>query len=75
MKRTNNLIKVFIGEEVSAIFLKSRLEEIGISVLIKNDSGLAFYGGTPPSVDLYIQESDMKEAEPVISEFIRKSKD
>jgi hypothetical protein len=69
MVKTNNLIKVFIGEEASAILLKSRLEEIGISVLIKNDSPLSFYGGSPPSVDLYIQESYLEKAKPIISEY------
>jgi hypothetical protein len=69
MKEANNLIKVFIGEEASAILLKSRLEEIGISALIKNDSSLSFYGGAPLSVDLYIQESDLRKAKPIINEW------
>jgi len=31
MKKTDNFIKVFIGDEASSILLKSRLEESGIS--------------------------------------------
>jgi len=73
MKKGNNLIRVFTGTEVSVIYLKERLEEIGISALIKNDfqSGLTvgFVSGVPSAVDLYIQESDLKEAEPIIKEF------
>jgi hypothetical protein len=48
------------------------LEETGISALIKNDSSSAFFGASPPVIDLYIQESDLKDAEPVISEFIKR---
>jgi hypothetical protein len=72
MKKKNNLIKVFTGPEASTILLKARLEETGISALIKNDSSSAFFGASPPVIDLYIQESDLKDAEPVISEFIKR---
>ena len=73
MKKGNDLIRVFTGDEVSAIYLKERLEEIGIAALIKNDfqSGITvgFVSGVPSAIDLYIQESDLKEAEPIIKEF------
>ena len=71
MDRSGNLIKVFVGPEASAILLKSRLEEIGIAALIKNDSSTAFWGATPPAIDLYIEEADLTEAEPIIHEFIQ----
>ena len=74
MKKTDNLIKVFTGDEASAILLKSRLEETGISALIKNDSSAAFFGAVPSVVDLYIQESDLMKAKPMISEFIKTDK-
>lgn len=73
MKKENDLIRIFTGDEISVIYLKERLEEIGIGALIKNDfqSGLTvgFVGGVPSAVDLYIRESDLKEAEPIIKEF------
>lgn len=73
MKKGNDLIRVFTGTEVSVIYLKERLEEIGIGALIKNDfqSGLTvgFVSGVPSVVDLYIRESDLKEAEQIIKEF------
>lgn len=75
MKNGNDLIRVFTGTEVLVYLLKERLEEVEISSLIKNDfqSGLTvgFISGVPSAVDLYIQESDMKEAEPIINEFIQ----
>jgi len=74
MEKQNNLIRVFTGSEISVILLKGELEENGIAALVKNDfqSGAAagFYGGSSSGIDLYIQEDDMKIAEPIIEEFI-----
>jgi hypothetical protein len=79
MKKGNDLIRVFTGTEVSVIYLKERLEEIGIGALIKNDfqSGLTvgFVSGVPSAVDLYIQESDLEKAEPIIKEFTEKERE
>jgi hypothetical protein len=72
MKKTDNLIKVFIGGEASSILLKSRLEESGISALIKNDSSSASLGVAALSVDLYIHEADLEKAKPMITEFLKK---
>lgn len=75
MKKGNNLIRVFTGTEVLVYLLKERLEEVGISALIKDDfqSGITvgFVSGVPSAIDLYIQESDLTEAEPIINEFIK----
>ncbi|MBK9391477.1 MAG: DUF2007 domain-containing protein [Bacteroidetes bacterium] len=71
MKQSNRLIKVFVGTESSAMLLKSRLEEGGIESLIKNDSSLAYMGNVPAVVDLYIAESDLNKAAPVIDEFTK----
>ena len=75
MKNGNDLIRVFTGTEVLVYLLKERLEEVEISALIKNDfqSGLTvgFISGVPSAVDLYIQESDLKVAEPIVNEFIQ----
>ncbi|HEY3390568.1 MAG TPA: DUF2007 domain-containing protein [Prolixibacteraceae bacterium] len=75
MKKGSSLIRVFTGTEFSVYRLKERLEEVGISALIKDDfqSGLSggFVSGTPTAIDLYIQESDIEEAEPIINEFIQ----
>jgi hypothetical protein len=70
MKKENNLIKVFTGTEVSVILLKGKLEQIGIPAVIRNkyQSGVAasFYAGIPTAIDVYIQETDMNEVEPII---------
>jgi len=74
MKKANSLINVFTGAEASVILLKDELEKIGISPLIKNDSSDAWLGAAPPAVTLYIQESDISKAEPIIKEFIKNNK-
>ena len=75
MDKGEELIRVFTGSEVTVIILKGELEEIGVGSIIQNDyvSGISvgFMGGTPTSVDLYIQQSDLKKAESLINEFIR----
>jgi hypothetical protein len=68
MEKADNLKKVFIGSEASAILLKARLEETGISSLIKNDSSLAYFGTDPVIVDLYIKEADIIKAGPLLAE-------
>lgn len=75
MKTENKLIRIYTGTEMLVISLKDKLEENGISALIKNDfkSGIAagIVDGTPSTIDLYIQLIDFKNAEPIIGEFIR----
>jgi len=71
MRHAKDLIKVFAGGEASVLLLKSRLKEIGIPSLIKNDSPASWIGNAPPAIDLYIRETDLEESEPVIRDFIR----
>jgi len=74
MKEKNNLIRVFNGTEITANLLKIELEQAGIPGIVRNDfkTGISagFSGGFSSSTDLYIQEADLKEAEPIINEFI-----
>jgi hypothetical protein len=74
MKEKDNLIKVYTGPEVLVFILKDKLEEIGISTTIQNDSHDNFLQRAPTAIDLYIQQFDLKKAEPIISEFIKKNK-
>jgi hypothetical protein len=74
MKEKDNLIRVYTGTEVLVFILKDRLEETGISTTIQNDSNDDFLRGVPAAIDLYIRQFDLKKAEPIISEFIKKNK-
>jgi len=74
MKEKNSLIRVFNGTEITANLLKIELEQAGIAGIVRNDfnTGISagFSRGFSSSTDLYIQEADLKEAEPIINEFI-----
>jgi len=75
MKNKDDLVKVFTGSEIAVILLKAELEKIGIPALVRNDfqSGIAagFAGGIPSAIDLYVNGSDQKEAEPIVKEFLQ----
>ena len=68
------LIRIYSGTEVTALLLQEELEEVQVMSLIKNDfqSGViaGFAGGVPSDVDLYIEESDMAKAEPIVNNFL-----
>jgi hypothetical protein len=74
MKEKDRMIRIYSGNEVTVSLLRGRLEIAGIPASIQNDSGDSFLRGVPAAVDLYIQQSDYKKAEPVINEFIKKNK-
>ncbi len=73
MKENSNLIRVYSGTELTVNLLTDELEKFGISSMIQNDfnSGVSagFSGGVPSSIDLFIQELDLGNAEPILSEF------
>lgn len=75
MKKRNQLLRVYTGTEVSVNFLKDKLKKVEISAIIQNDfkSGITagFVGGVPSAIDLYIQASDLKKAEPIINAFVQ----
>jgi len=75
MKEGNKTIKAFSGIELEVNLLKVELEQIGVFSIIQNDfnSGFAvgFYGGGPSAIDLFILESDLIKAEPIIRTFIQ----
>jgi len=74
MKETNKLIRIYSGNEITVNLLKGRLENIGISASIQNDSYDSFLRDVPTAVDLYIQHLDYNKAEPIITEFIKNNK-
>ena len=70
MEAKEDLIKIYTGVELSVILLKARLEEIGISSLVKNDFSDAWLGAAPTMSTLYIEKSDFEKAEPFVRDFI-----
>ena len=69
--KNDKLFKAYSGTEILVHILKDKLEQNGILASIQNDSGDSFMKGTPIALDLYIRELDLKNAEPIIQEFVK----
>jgi len=66
------MIKIFSGSEILALGLKAKIEETGVSVLLKNNIQSATLGGfgtSAQAVELFIEEYDFGKASPIIEEF------
>jgi hypothetical protein len=66
------LMKVFSGSEILALALQEKIEEIGVSTIVKNNiqsGNIAGFGTLGQAVELFIQETDFAKANPVIEEF------
>jgi hypothetical protein len=74
MEENSNLVSVFMGTEPSVILLKGKLEMSGISSEIRKDSTAGYWGVVPDNIELFIEKKDLKEAEPVIEDFIKSRK-
>lgn len=74
MKNANKTTRLFTGTEVMVGYVKSELEKNDIPSFIKNDfqSGVisGFSGGVPSAIDLFIQESDVEKAKPILAGII-----
>jgi hypothetical protein len=70
----NSLIRAFTGTVVDALLLKGELEKIGVSVQIRDDFNASlnagYFSGSPSSLELYIYESDLGKAQPILQEFL-----
>jgi hypothetical protein len=73
MKEKDTIIKAYSGSESLVHILKDKLEKNGIIATIQNNSGDSFLGGTAIALDLYIRQNDIKKAEPIIREFVKKT--
>lgn len=65
------LMKVFSGSEILATALKTKLEEAGIDVTMKNNnqSNIVLGSASSLAVELFIDESKYGKADPVITDF------
>lgn len=66
------LIKIFSGSEILARNLQQRIEEAGISTVVKDNiqsARLGGFGNSDLAVEVFIQESDFGKAHPIIEEF------
>lgn len=64
------LIKIFSGDEASAIILQEKIEEANIFVKIRNNNQITSLSTTTSKpVELFIQETDFGKASPIIEDF------
>lgn len=78
MEDKSKLVRVFAGSEITVNLLKYELEKEGIATNVVNEyeesNFRGFSTGTPYSVDLYILDTDMKKADPIVKEFMKVNK-
>jgi hypothetical protein len=77
MKENDDIIRIYTGTEITVNLLKDELEKIGITGVIQNDfeSGTsAGIAGNPSAIDLFIQQSDLKKAKPILADFLKINK-
>lgn len=66
------LVKIFSGSEIIAMALDAKLQEQGITTLVKNNlqsARVAGFGNTDLAVEIFINEADKEKAEPIIDDF------
>ena len=75
MTKRDELVRVFTCTELTCNLLRAELEKVGIPVFIRNDHRSAVtagYGiGSPSAIDIYVTESKVEAAIPVIEDFIQ----
>jgi hypothetical protein len=75
METKSELVRVFAGSEITVNLLQYELKKEGIStnIINKNDVGDSFGApaGTPYTVDLYILDTDLEKADPIVKEFLK----
>lgn len=78
METQSKLIRVFAGSEITVSLLSAELEQEGIPTEIINEyeqsNFRGFSTGTPYSVDLYILDTDLERADPIVQEFLKINK-
>jgi len=78
METKNEMVRVFAGSEITVNLLKYELEKEGIPTNVINEyeqsNFRGFSTGTPYSVDLYILDTDLEKATPIVEEFMKINK-
>jgi hypothetical protein len=78
METKSELVRVFAGSEITVNLLQYELEKEGIltSVINNNDVGTSFGApaGTPYTVDLYILDTELEKADPIVKEYLKTNK-
>jgi hypothetical protein len=75
MQEDKGVVRIYTGSEVLVGRLKAILEEAGITSMVRDEFqasiSAGFVSGVPSALDLYIQESDVVAAEPILEDFLK----
>jgi hypothetical protein len=78
METKNKLVRVFAGSEITVNLLRYELEAEGIATNVINEYETSNFKGfstaTPYSVDLYVMDTDVEKANPIVQEFMKINK-
>ncbi len=78
MEQENDMIKIYTGHKVQVLYLKGILSENGIEASIRDTFQTGISGGVmdgvPSALDVYVLESDLEKAKPIVDAFIEKEK-
>jgi hypothetical protein len=78
MEQENDMIKVYTGHKVQVLYLKGILSENGIKASIRDTFQTGISGGVmdgvPSALDVYVLESDLEKAKPIVDAYIEKEK-
>jgi hypothetical protein len=78
MNENDDIVRIYTGTEITVNLLKEELEQAGIMGIIQNEfeSGTsAGVAGDPSAIDLFIRESDLRKAKPILVDFLKINKD
>ncbi|GGB75443.1 hypothetical protein GCM10007424_14220 [Flavobacterium suaedae] len=65
-----NTVKVYSGNEIMAASVKNKLEEAGISIVVRDNiqsATLAGFGSLGQVVNIYVNEEDAEKAKTIIA--------
>lgn len=75
MQEDKGVVRIYTGSEVLVGMLKGLLEEACITSMVRDEFqasiSAGFVSGVPSALDLYIQEGDLEEAEPIVKDFLK----
>jgi len=77
MEKNDDLIRIYTGTDITVNLLKTELEKVGIFGIIRDDFDTGVSAGiaaNPSAIDLFIQESDLKKAKPILVDFLKINK-
>ena len=71
MGQMGQMISIYSGTEASVHLIKGKLDRIGVASEIRRDSNAGTWGIVPDNIELFVDPANMKDAEPIINDFVQ----